>query len=187
MNTPDIMPTLLSLLKLPIPAQVEGMDLAHCALDGPGPVPAAALLQNTGCADWIDGHEWRALRDQRYTYGIFRVDRSEKLFDRLTDPLEMKNLAGEPSAAPIIERFRKMLAARMEALNDHFEYCHVVSRPLDQGPDNPAQGQGIVQGAFLWVHRIVAHAGPSGGRRVIRSGGRSGGWIWESPWTWRRR
>ncbi len=124
MNTPDIMPTLLSLLKLPIPAAAEGMDLAHCALARPGQVPSAALLQNTGaCADWIDGHEWRAMRDQQYTYAIFRVDRSERLFDNLADPYQMKNVAADPSAAPVLDRFRQMLAARMQDLNDHFECC----------------------------------------------------------------
>ena len=123
-NTPDIMPTLLSLLGLPIPEEVEGMDLARSACDRPGPTPQAALLQNTGgCADWLDGHEWRALRDGRYTYAIFRLDRSELLFDNLSDPYQMKNLAAEPAAAPILDRFGGMLEARMSDLRDTFECC----------------------------------------------------------------
>jgi arylsulfatase A-like enzyme len=63
LNTPDIMPTLLSLLGLPVPEGVEGMDLAHCALGRPGPEPEAAWMQCTGAtAIFEDGHEWRALR-----------------------------------------------------------------------------------------------------------------------------
>ncbi|NQU20645.1 MAG: sulfatase, partial [Candidatus Nealsonbacteria bacterium] len=75
LNTPDIMPTLLGMLDLPVPEAVEGMDLSHCALGIEGPEPEAALMQNTGaCAAWQDGHEWRALRDKRFTYAVYRRD-----------------------------------------------------------------------------------------------------------------
>ncbi|MCL2645837.1 MAG: sulfatase [Phycisphaerales bacterium] len=125
LNTPDIMPTVLGLLGLPIPESVEGMDLSRCALGRPGGgEPEVALLQNTGaCADWIDGHEWRAMRDERYTYAIFRRDGSERLFDRSSDPLQMKNLAGEAFALPVLEKFRGMLKTKMAELNDTFEAC----------------------------------------------------------------
>lgn len=120
----DFMPTLLSLMHLPIPKAVEGMDLAHCALGRHGPEPQAAFLQNTGaCAAWQDGHEWRALRDKRYTYAIYRVDRRELLFDNVADPYQMKDLAAEAAHKDTMQRFRKMLAARMESLNDTFEAC----------------------------------------------------------------
>ncbi len=74
LNTPDIMPTLLGLAGLArIPESVEGMDLSHLALGKAGPEPEAALLMNTGaCAVWEDGHEWRALRDKRFTYAVYR-------------------------------------------------------------------------------------------------------------------
>jgi len=122
--TPDIMPTLLGLLGLPIPAGVEGMDLSHCARGEPGPVPPAALLQNTGaCADWIDGHEWRALRDARHTYAIFRVDATERLYDNLADPLQLHNLADTKPAGPVLRKFREMLRAKLAELNDTFASC----------------------------------------------------------------
>ena len=37
LNTVDIMPTLLSMMDLQIPADVEGMDVSHCAAGKPGP------------------------------------------------------------------------------------------------------------------------------------------------------
>ncbi|MCD6303654.1 MAG: sulfatase-like hydrolase/transferase, partial [Planctomycetes bacterium] len=118
----DFMPTLLGLMKLPIPREVEGMDLSHCALGRPGPVPQAAFLQNTGaCAIWEDGHEWRALRNGRYTYAIYRVDKHELLFDNVRDPWQMTNLANDPKHRSAIEGFRKMLAKKMASLNDGFE------------------------------------------------------------------
>jgi len=123
-STVDVMPTLLSLMGLAIPKDVEGMDLAHCALGRKGPEPDAAFLQNTGaCAAWTDGHEWRALRDKRHTYAVYRRDKSELLFDNVADPYQMKNLSADPAHKATMDRFRDMLAARMKSLNDTFEAC----------------------------------------------------------------
>lgn len=124
LNTPDIMPTLLSLLGLPAPADVEGMDLSHAALGEPEPEPDAAFMQCTGAtAAWEDGHEWRALRTKRYTYAIYRSDAQELLFDNVDDPYQMSNLAGDPAYAGVLDGFRAMLEMRMVALNDGFEAC----------------------------------------------------------------
>ena len=124
LSTVDIMPTILSLMDLPVPKDAEGMALGHCALGAKGPEPDAALGQNTGaCAAWKDGHEWRSLRDKRYTYAIYRVDKSELLFDNVADPYQMKNLAGDPGHKDTMQRFRGMLAEKMAALNDTFAKC----------------------------------------------------------------
>ena len=124
LSTVDIMPTLLSLMDLPAPRDAEGMDLSHCALGTGGPEPEAAFLQNTGaCAAWIDGHEWRAMRDKQYTHAVYRVDGLELLFDNAADPYQMRNLAGDPKHAATMDRFRAMLAAKMASLNDTFEAC----------------------------------------------------------------
>lgn len=122
LNTVDIMPTLLSLMGLPIPGAVEGADLGYCALGQPGTEPEAALLMNTGaCATWEDGHEWRALRDKRFTYAVYRVDGAELLFDNVSDPYQLRNLAAEPRQSETLNRFREMLRAQMAALGDTFE------------------------------------------------------------------
>ena len=124
LNTPDIMPTLLSLLNLPIPGGVEGMDLSHCVIDEPGPEPDAALMECTGAtAAWEDGHEWRALRTKQYTHAIYRSDAEELLFDNAADPYQMVNLAQDPAHAGVMAEFREMLETRMAALSDGFEAC----------------------------------------------------------------
>jgi arylsulfatase A-like enzyme len=121
LNTVDIMPTLLGMMDLPIPAKAEGMDLSGIATGQGGPEPEAALMMCTGpTADWEDGNEWRALRDKQYTYGVYRVDGSELLFDNLADPYQMTNLIDDPAHAATVERFRTMLAARMAEINDTF-------------------------------------------------------------------
>jgi arylsulfatase A-like enzyme len=122
LNTPDLMPTLLTFARAAVPETVEGMDLSHCARDEAGPEPEAALLQGMGpSVDWDDGFEWRALRDKRYTYAVHRAGGSEELYDNRNDPLQMHNLVGRPDARPRLERFREQLRTRMEALNDTFE------------------------------------------------------------------
>ena len=63
LNTPDIMPTLLSMMELPIPKDVEGSDLSQAAFNQPFDEPVAAFMQGMGCtAKWENGYEWRALR-----------------------------------------------------------------------------------------------------------------------------
>jgi len=121
LGTVDIMPTLLGLMGLKVPAKAEGMDLSRRAMGLKGPQPQAAFLQNTGaCAIWANGHEWRAVRDKRYTYAVYRADKSELLFDNTADPYQQKNLAGDPAHKKTVERFRKMLADKMKSLNDTF-------------------------------------------------------------------
>jgi len=122
LNAPDIIPTLLSLMSLPVPKEVEGMDLSHCVLGQKGPEPEIAFMMGTGAtADWEDGHEWRALRSKRYTYAIFRVDKKEFLFDNIEDPYQMNNLAGDPEYKGILNYFRELLKEKMQELNDTFE------------------------------------------------------------------
>lgn len=140
-STVDMMPTVLSLMDLKVPKAVEGMDLSHCALGCKGPLPPAAFLQNTGaCAAWENGHEWRALRDKQYTYAVYRVDKSELLFDNKNDPHQMTNLAAEAKHAGAMKRFRKMLAAKMESLNDTFEQCTWYRDNFTDGNRNIIRG-----------------------------------------------
>ncbi|MEZ4726652.1 MAG: sulfatase [Caldilineaceae bacterium] len=124
LTTPDMMPTLLGLLGLPIPVGVEGMDLSHCALGKSGAEPEAALLQGMGAtAIFEDGHEWRALRSKQYTYAIYRVDGSELLFDNLADPYQMQNLVGDAQYGNELQQLRNQLQTRLATMNDTFECC----------------------------------------------------------------
>ena len=124
LNTPDIMPTLLSMMDLPIPEDVEGTDMSPAAFNQSFDEPAAAFMQGMGCtAKWEDGHEWRALRTKQHTYAVHRPDGCEKLFDNLSDPYQTINLIGKPHAASIRDELHEMLKQRMESLNDTFEAC----------------------------------------------------------------
>ena len=121
-STVDLMPTILGLAKQPIPKGVEGMDVSQVAKGEDGPVPEAALLQGMGHTFlWNDGFEWRALRDGQYTYARYLSDGKELLFDNVNDPIQSKDLAGSQPEA--LERLRKQMNARMEALGDPFKPC----------------------------------------------------------------
>lgn len=117
----DFMPTMLGLLGLPIPARVEGTNLAHLAAGQTGPEPEYAFLQNTGaCAAWQDGFEWRAVRDKQYTYAKYRVDGKELLFDNTSDPYQMTNLAQNASYQGKLNELRGKMYAKMDSISDTF-------------------------------------------------------------------
>lgn len=122
--TVDIMPTLLPIMGLAAPDDVEGMDLSRIVLGERGPEPEAAFMEICGAtAAWEDGHEWRAMRDKQYTYAVYRVDGRELLFDNLADPWQMRDLSADPAYHGVRERIRRMLKSKMESLNDTFEAC----------------------------------------------------------------
>ena len=121
-GTVDIMPTILGLTGVEVPSEVEGMDISAHLLGNDGPVPEFAFLQNTGaCAVWEDGHEWRAVRDRRYTYARYHVDGRELLFDHRDDPYQLHDLSDDPAHADTLTRLRLAALKKMEELNDTFE------------------------------------------------------------------
>lgn len=122
--SPDIMPTVLSMMGLPVPKTVEGTDLSGIPLGTSRSEPDAAYMQGMGTtAGWQDGTEWRGVRDKQYTYGIYHRDRHELLFDRKADPYEMKNLAEDRAHAATLAHYREKLQKFMREHNDTFESC----------------------------------------------------------------
>ena len=122
LSTVDILPTLAGLAQLPVSSAVEGIDVSQTVLGQGGVEPEFALLQGCGAtAIWEDGHEWRAIRDKRFTYGVFRIDGKECLFDRLADPFQMTNLADDPAFADVKQGLKSAMAERMASIGDTFE------------------------------------------------------------------
>jgi arylsulfatase A-like enzyme len=124
LGTPDIMPTLLGALGVPIPGAVEGVDLSGHLTSGRGPTVDDALLQGMGHTWlWLDGFEWRGIRGKRFTYAIQRCDSAEFLFDNVSDPLQLENLAQDPAFTREKERLQKRMHDKMAELNDEFREC----------------------------------------------------------------
>jgi len=122
LNTPDIMPTLLSLAQLPVPNSVEGMDLSHACLGQAGTEPDFAFMQGMGHTYlWEDGFEWRAVRDKRFTYARYLRDGSELLFDNQKDPLQTHNLVSDPFYKDVYQKLKTEMEMKMQNLHDEFK------------------------------------------------------------------
>lgn len=121
-NTPDIMPTVLSLLGLPIPEGVSGVDLRSVFADGGEAVENDVLMTGTGpAAVWGDGREWRALRTEKYTYAVYLSGGEEYLFDNIADPCQLNNLASDGDYSDILSELKEKMLDRMNAIGDTFE------------------------------------------------------------------
>ena len=122
LNTPDIAPTLLSLMGLPVPESMEGLDLSGHARGEGGPRPEAAFMQGMGHTyQWHNGDEWRAVRGDQFTYAKMLADGSEYLFDNLNDPYQTNNLVNDPEYQGTYRRLRDYMQKRMDDLNDKFK------------------------------------------------------------------
>lgn len=122
LNTVDIMPTLLSLMGLPVPDSVEGADLSQYLRTGNKTTDDGSLMMCCGpTANYGDGNEWRAYRTKRYTYAIFKMDGQELLFDHIDDPYQMRNLAGDPAYQPLLEELRERMWEKMRRISDTFQ------------------------------------------------------------------
>ncbi|MBI9017824.1 MAG: sulfatase [Phycisphaerae bacterium] len=121
-STVDMMPTILGLANINAPDSAEGMNLAHLATGNDGPEPECAFMQGTGAtANWDTGHEWRAIRNQKFTYAKYLVDGKELLFDNVNDPYQINNLAQNPTYKQVLNKFQKLMKQKMASLDDTFE------------------------------------------------------------------
>lgn len=125
LSTVDIMPTILGLANIPIPNEVEGSDLSPILKGKDVKGPEFSFLMNTGaCAIWEDGHEWRSLRNKKYTYAVYRgsktLPKKELFFNNAKDPYQLCNLIGENKYLDVINIFRDELKNKMYDLNDTF-------------------------------------------------------------------
>jgi arylsulfatase A-like enzyme len=132
----DVMPTLLALCGVAIPAGVQGHNLAHVVTgkDG-GTLPDSVYLMNMGTG-WPDRERWtgfwRGVRTERWVYARWnkRDDHESILFDHQNDPYELNNLAGNPKFADVQQRMEARLKKWMADTGD----------PFERGPREPTKG-----------------------------------------------
>lgn len=122
-GTPDIMPTLLGLSGVAIPASVEGTDYSKVLAGKAEPTNDAALIECTApFGQWPrkrGGQEYRGIRTRRYTY-VRALDGPWLLFDNEKDPYQMKNLVKSPESKTLLERLDKRLSEKLKERNDEF-------------------------------------------------------------------
>ena len=123
MNTPDIMPTLLGLSKLPIPETVEGEDLSRI-INGEKADDTEAVL--ISCAhpfgQWSKKHggrEYRGVRTKQYTY-VCDLKGPWLMYDNEKDPFQMDNLIDKDDYAIIKEKLHSQLQNLLKETKDDF-------------------------------------------------------------------
>ena len=114
----DFAPTLLSLCGLPVPAAMQGSNLAPIAVGEAQPGPDGVLFQIFGPyhGDGTEG-AWRGIRTERFLYAR-REEGPWLLYDLKLDPDELQNLTQEPAYATEMASLDKELLQRMARIGD---------------------------------------------------------------------
>jgi arylsulfatase A-like enzyme len=123
MNTPDIMPTLLGLSGIEIPATVEGSDYSKVISGKEKAKNDAALIQcPVPFHQWnysTGGREYRGVRTTRFTY-VRDLNGPWLLYDNLEDPYQMNNLIGTDEMIFIHSDLENQLQKLLQKTNDKF-------------------------------------------------------------------
>lgn len=117
-TTPDILPTLLSMCKIGIPASIEGEDLSTVFLNPKKQIDRVALITHP-CpfAQTWEYPGYRAVRNMQYTF-VKTASGSFMLFDNLADPQQMRNLVNKSELATVQKKLEKILNAELEKIGD---------------------------------------------------------------------
>lgn len=116
----DIMPTLLEAAGVPIPETVEGRSLAPLLRGEAVQWRPYYHHEHSPCYAPDDAYQCLTSREWKYVWNP--ISGAELLFDRLSDPLELRDLAGSSEHAEVLAHWRRMLAreldGRPEGLSD---------------------------------------------------------------------
>ncbi|WP_442507511.1 sulfatase [Novipirellula sp. SH528] len=110
----DLYPTTASLCGMPIPERLQGKDIS-AMLDDPSVTVRDAAFS---VAPMRKGF---LLRENDWAYIQYNEDASAgiELFDVRRDPLQYTNLAADEAYAPVVERFKRKLAARLAEVRNN--------------------------------------------------------------------
>jgi arylsulfatase A-like enzyme len=117
-NTPDILPTLLSMAGLAVHDAIEGEDMSPAIENEEEAADKAALIMNVSpFAGKTD--EYRGIYTQRYAY-VKTLEGPWFLFDHDNDPLQLDNLVGKPGYEDLQKNLEGMLNRELAAAGDDF-------------------------------------------------------------------
>ncbi len=122
-NSEDLMPTLLSLCGVAIPAAVEGFDFAACIRGGPDPSGGATILRCLApfgeYSRQRGGREYRAVRTRQYTFAR-DLNGPWLLYDNQSDPWQRTNLVNRADQSALQSRLDELLRRKLEEQHDQF-------------------------------------------------------------------
>ena len=139
LDTPDILPTLLSLSDIPIPDTVEGRDFSATIEGGEDPSGGAALIY---CPHPFGqflrpdgGREYRGIRTRNHTYAR-DLNGPWLLYDNEADPYQLDNLVNRASVSSIQAALEAQLQRKLSDRGDEFlpgeTYIERWNYPLDR-------------------------------------------------------
>jgi len=118
LNVTDVLPTLLGLTGVAVPPSVEGQDLAALVTGaGDGPDRAALIMSVSPFTAGL--REYRGIRTNRYSY-VRDLQGPWLCFDNAADPLQQRNLVGEPAQATLVRDLEARLQAELRKIGDEF-------------------------------------------------------------------
>ena len=144
----DHLPTLCGLAGIPIPWEVDGIDLKDVLLGRGKSSRREALIGNyTSPGDYFqsgtDWPDWRGVYTGRYTY--FRWGNGdEELYHNAEDPFQMINLALGRRELPLLNRMRARLRELLLAAHDDFQAGRAYGRWFDEERNLVRTGLGPV-------------------------------------------
>ena len=118
-NTPDILPTLLSLSGIEPPETIEGEDFTRFILNEKVDEDRAALFMNVSPFDFPERQAFRGIRTSRYTF-VHNSDGPWLLYDNLVDPYQMNNLIGKAEHVGLQRKLEDRLQSKLQQTNDEF-------------------------------------------------------------------
>jgi len=136
-GTLDFMPTLLSLMDVPVPDTCVGHDLSRALLRGSG-AGTPEIMPMFHLANGLLA--WRGLYTPRYTYsfgeepllplwGSNRGWNTNCLYDRVDDPHQTENRYDDPELRSLRKEFFERTAAiSLERFGDRFVPGHILER-----------------------------------------------------------
>ncbi len=124
LNSPDIMPTLLSLSQLPVPESVEGKDLSGILKGTEKDKIKATLISCVQpFGQWrraVGGKEYRGVYTKDYTY-VRDLNGPWLLFDNKKDPYQMNNIIGQRDYEKVQKSLDRELFKILKKLHDEFK------------------------------------------------------------------
>ena len=120
LNVVDILPTLLGLAGVPIPATVEGSDLSPAVRGEPFTGNEHALTMCIAPFAEYVGAPWRGVRGARYSYARW-LDGRGILYDTVADPDQLRNLYRDDSCRSIRAELEDALQRLLAQRGDRFQ------------------------------------------------------------------
>ena len=110
-STVDLLPSILSLLEVPLPQALQGRAF---------PSSRAVYFGHDDDMNSWEGERWRGLVDGAYKYAVTESGAVEVLFDLEADPYELSNLAGDLAHEARLKTLREAIRERARAVGDEF-------------------------------------------------------------------